>query len=74
MIMSKIEKLLEKLKNETISASEVRTLLKKLGWALRNKVGSHEHWSLNDKRITIATHGKEIPFYQIRQIKKELEN
>jgi predicted RNA binding protein YcfA (HicA-like mRNA interferase family) len=71
--MSKLTKLKEKLNNGTISAAEMRTLLKKLGWELRNQVGSHEHWVLGEKRITIATHCKDLPKYQIKQIQEALK-
>jgi len=72
--MSKTEKLLTKLKNGSISASELRTLLGKLGWELRNQVGSHEQWVCDDKRFTIATHGKDLPPYQVKMIRKILED
>jgi predicted RNA binding protein YcfA (HicA-like mRNA interferase family) len=72
--MSKTDKLLKKLQNSTISAAEARTLLKKLGWALRNTEGSHEQWVRNEKRITIASHGKELKPYIMNQIKKALED
>jgi predicted RNA binding protein YcfA (HicA-like mRNA interferase family) len=40
--MSKTEKLLAKLKNGTISAQELRTLLGQLGWILARQKGFHE--------------------------------
>ena len=71
--MSKADKLLKKLKNGTISAAEARTLLKKLGWELRNCVGSHEQYVKGSGRITIATHEKELKPYLIKLIQKAIE-
>lgn len=70
--MSKTEKLLQKLKNEKISAAELRTLLVKLGWALDRTRGSHEVWVSGSKRITLATHTKDVPRYQIKQVKEQI--
>ncbi len=71
--MSKTDKLLEKLKNGTISAQELRTLLGKLGWILARQKGSHEQWLKNGKVITLATHSKDLKPYQIKQVSKALE-
>ena len=71
--MSKADKFLKKLQNGTISAKELETLLKQLGWSISNQKGSHVSWKYKDKRVTVATHGKEVPAYQIKQIKKALE-
>jgi predicted RNA binding protein YcfA (HicA-like mRNA interferase family) len=68
--VSKTDKLLKKLQNETISASELRTLLVKLGWLLDGGKGSHEVWKKGLQRIVLATHGKEIPRYQIKSVKQ----
>ncbi len=69
--MSKTEKLLQKLTIGTISASEMRTLLGKLGWNLRNTVGSHEQWiGPANEKYTLATHDKELKQYQIKDLKK----
>ena len=69
--MSKIDKLLDKLINETISAKELRTLLKMKSFYLARTTGSHEHWrGLGSEVITLATHSKEVPRYQIKQVKK----
>ena len=71
--MSKTEKLLEKLRNGTISASEARTLLVKLRWTLRNQVGSHETWKTDGQLpLTLATHTKELKRYQIKQLQQSL--
>ncbi len=71
--MSKTDKLLAKLKNETISAHGLRTLLGHLGWTLARQKGSHEQWLKNGKVITLATHSKELKPYQIKQVLKALE-
>ncbi len=71
--MSKADKLLEKLRNGTISAREVRTLLGQLGWSLARQKGSHEQWLKNGKVLTLATHSKEVKPYQLKQIAKALE-
>lgn len=71
--MSKLDKLLAKLANGTISAAEARTLLQKLGWKLMRTSGSHEHWGYSGKIITLSPHGKELKSYQIKEISKALE-
>jgi len=71
--MSKTEKLLTKLKNGSISAKELRTLLGQLGWALARQKGSHEQWLKNGKLITLATHSKDLKPYQMKQVLKALE-
>jgi predicted RNA binding protein YcfA (HicA-like mRNA interferase family) len=71
--MSKLEKLITKLKNETISASELRTLLSQLGWVLDRTRGSHEYWKKQNHLIVLATHIKELPRYQMKQVKEKLE-
>lgn len=70
--MSKLEKLIDKLKNETITAGELRTLLKQLGWFLDRTKGSHEQWiGPNGQRFTIAAHSKDLKKYQIREAKEK---
>lgn len=71
--MSKTEKLISKLRNGSISANELRTLLGQLGWVLARQKGSHEQWLKNDKLITLATHSKDLKPYQIKQVLKALE-
>lgn len=75
--MSKIEKLIEKLKRGSISADELRTLMKKMGWILGGQKGSHEQWlhpekSYPDGHFTLATHGKDLKPYQINDAKKKV--
>ena len=71
--MSKTEKLLLKLINGSISAQEVKTLLGHFNWILARQKGSHEQWTKNGQVITLATHTKELKIYQIKQIRKALE-
>ncbi|MEZ4814265.1 MAG: type II toxin-antitoxin system HicA family toxin [Bdellovibrionota bacterium] len=70
--MTKTEKLKEKLEQKTISASELRTLLKKEGAVLDRTKGSHEVWKLGDKTMTLATHNKDLKNYQMKQAKEFL--
>ncbi len=70
--MSTTDKLIEKLKNGSISAKELRTLLKKLGWVLDRTKGSHEQWlGPKGQRMTLATHSKDLKQYQIREAKEK---
>lgn len=71
--MSKADKLLAKLKNGSISAQEMKTLLGQLGWVLARQKGSHEQWLKNGKVITLATHSKDLKPYQIKQVLKVVE-
>ncbi len=70
--MTKAEKLREKLELSTITASELRSLLKKEAAVLDRTKGSHEVWKLRDKRMVLATHSKELKPYQIKQAKEFL--
>ena len=70
--MSKADKLKAKLANGTISAQELRTLLKQFGAVLSRTKGSHEQWVLEGKVLTLATHHKELKLYQIKQAKEFL--
>ena len=67
LYMSKTEKLLEKLKRGSISAPELRTLLKKMGAELINIEGSHERYYLGARRFSLAVHGKDLKRYQVKQ-------
>jgi predicted RNA binding protein YcfA (HicA-like mRNA interferase family) len=71
--MSKLEKLLEKLKNGSIDSDELRTLLVKMGWILDRTKGSHEQWlSPSKQRMTLATHGRSLLRYQIEEARKKI--
>lgn len=65
--MSSAEKLKTKLNNGSIDAKELKTLLKKLGWALNRIKGSHEVWIKGTKTFVLATHSKDLKPYQIKQ-------
>lgn len=71
--MSKIDKLKAKLKNGSISASELRTLLRQFRWILDRTNGSHEIWKHGSKRYVLATHTNELKRYQINEAKEMLE-
>lgn len=67
--MSQLEKLIEKLKNGTISTDELVNLLRRSGFILRQK-GSHQSWVRADgKVVVLSPHGKEVKKYQIKQAK-----
>lgn len=65
--MTKAEKLRAKLKARKINARELRTLLKQEGAIMDRTVGSHEHWVMNGKVLTLATHSKDLKVYQIKE-------
>jgi predicted RNA binding protein YcfA (HicA-like mRNA interferase family) len=71
--MSKTDKLINKLHNGTISARELATLLNQLGWTMRTGKGSHVRWHKDGKHITIATHNKHVPSYQLKQVQEYLK-
>ena len=66
-IVSSTEKLKAKLNNGSIDARELRTLLKKLEWALNRTKGSHEVWIKGAKTFILATHSKDLKPYQTKQ-------
>lgn len=73
--MSSTEKLVEKLKAQTIKKSDLETLLMRLGFQKFRGKGSHEVWGrkdVPDLHIVIATHNKEVPRYQLRQVEASL--
>lgn len=72
--MSKSDKLLAKLKNGTISADELTTLLNKLGWKLKGGKGSHQTWSKDTLTLVLSPHGKDLKKYQIKQAQVALED
>jgi len=72
--VSKILKLIDKLKRGSISADELRTLMRKKGWILDDQEGSHEQWYHPEKKypnnvFTLATHSKDLKPYQIKEAK-----
>ncbi len=75
--MSRFDKLVIKLQNGTISAGELRTLLKKMGWQMEENGSSHQQWwhptnIYPNNRFTLATHTKDLKPYQIKEIIKKL--
>lgn len=70
--MTKAAKLLEKLKNGSVNASELRTLLKQNGWELDRVKGSHEIWVKGVETFILATHSKDLKNYQIKEAQKLL--
>ena len=72
--MSKIEKFIEKLRNGSLKADELRTLLKLFGWFLDRQRGSHEQWrGPKGEKMTLATHSKELKPYQIKEALRALK-
>lgn len=68
--MSRVEKLIEKLRNESIAADELATLLRLLGWTLQRTRGSHQAWlGPEGQRLTLSPHGKDLKRYQIKLAK-----
>lgn len=73
--MASTEKLVLKLANKSIKKAELETLLARLGLQRFRGKGSHEVWGkkgIADLHIVIATHSKEVPSYQLRQIEASL--
>jgi predicted RNA binding protein YcfA (HicA-like mRNA interferase family) len=69
-------KLIQKLTSQTIKRPELNTLLSKLGLELFRGKGSHRVWghrNYPDLHIVIATHGKDVPKYQLKQIENSLK-
>ena len=74
--MSSVKKLIQKLENKSLKKSELETLLGQLGLEKMRGKGSHEVWGkkeISDLHIVIATHTKEVPMYQLRQIENSLK-
>lgn len=70
------EKLIEKLLNQTLKKSELETLLQRLGFQRLGGKGSHEVWGrkdIPDLHVVVATHSKEVPCYQLKQIEKSFK-
>ncbi|MBI4366586.1 MAG: type II toxin-antitoxin system HicA family toxin [Deltaproteobacteria bacterium] len=69
-------KVVQKLERLTLKKAELDTLLSQLGFRRFGGKGSHEVWGrkdLPDLHIVVATHTKEVPRYQLRQIEKGLK-
>lgn len=50
--MASKDKLIEKLKNGSIDANELRTLFKMVGGELKRTKGSHEQWLVKGQKFT----------------------
>lgn len=69
-----VDKRIEKLKSLSVSKKELEGLLRKFGFEISGGKGSHTKWTRlpeNDV-LTIATHTKEVPRYQLKQVIKAL--
>ncbi|RJP50501.1 MAG: type II toxin-antitoxin system HicA family toxin [Anaerolineaceae bacterium] len=65
--MASTEKLIAKLKNGSINAKELRTLLKQVGAEHVRTKGSHEIYHLPGRVFVLATHSKDLKRYMIKE-------
>jgi predicted RNA binding protein YcfA (HicA-like mRNA interferase family) len=65
--MAKKEKLLEKLRNGSITPNDLRTLLIQSGFTKNRTRGSHEQWYRGTDRFSLATHGKTLKPYELKK-------
>jgi predicted RNA binding protein YcfA (HicA-like mRNA interferase family) len=70
--MTKSDKLEVKLMLGSIDGKELRTLLKQRGWHIDRVRGSHEIWICGSRTFVLATHGKDLKQYQIREAQNML--
>ena len=71
-----IAKVIEKIRRgEPLKLSEAEMILKTWGYIYRPGKGSHQNWKhpSKPKILTIAVHGKELPRYITRILKKLME-
>ena len=73
LVVSSRSKLWAKLKSRNIKADELRTLLKMEGFELDHQKGSHQFWKRATQRYVLATHGKDLKLYQIKQAMEVLD-
>ena len=66
------QKLKLKLERGSITARELRTLLKQEGWSLERTRGSHEYWVKGERTFVLATHDKDLKHYQIKLARRLL--
>jgi len=74
--VSEIEKVKDKIqRGELLHLKEVEMILKYWGYHYRPGKGSHQNWKhpTKPKILTIAVHGKDVPRYITRQLKKLME-
>lgn len=74
--MTRKDKSLEKLKDyrqdKNWTYDEVETMLVRLGFKLRNVVGSHHQYSNGLRIFTVAIHGKKARVETIKEIRRFL--
>lgn len=74
--MSALNKILDKIRRgEILKVKEAEAILKDRGYIYRPGKGSHQNWKhpTKPKILTIAVHGKELPRYITRELKKIME-
>lgn len=75
--MPDIESICEKIRRgDSLKIKEAETILKHWGFIYRPGKGSHQNWKhpSKPKILTIAVHGKELPRYITRELKKIMED
>lgn len=74
--MDGVDKIVHKIAQGSIlKLKEVETILKYWGYIYRPGKGSHQNWKhpSKPKILTIAVHGKELPRYITKELKKLME-
>ncbi|MBI4411370.1 MAG: type II toxin-antitoxin system HicA family toxin [Deltaproteobacteria bacterium] len=74
--MADIKVILQKIqRGEILKVQEAEAILKHWGYLYRPGKGSHQNWKhpIKPKILTIAVHGKELPRYITRELKKLME-
>ena len=64
---------LKLMRGSRLTASEVRKLLRLLGYELARQKGSHEQWVRESRTFTLACHGKDVPQYILDALRSLLE-
>ena len=75
--MSEIDRVCDKIRRgEILKVKEAETVLRHWGFVHRPGKGSHQNWKhpTKSKILTIAVHGKELPRYITRELKKLMED
>ncbi len=72
LLMSRTEKLKQKLQNGTITGPELETLLGKLGWTRSRTKGSHTTWTNGSANMTLVEGRKDLKPYQIKMAQQML--
>jgi predicted RNA binding protein YcfA (HicA-like mRNA interferase family) len=74
--MSEVERVCDKIrKGEPLKLKEAEMILSHWGYIYRPGKGSHQNWKhpRKPKILTLAAHGKDLPRYITRQLKKLME-